>query len=70
MYLFTLFEAGPNNVGGGGFVQTENINVSVRLLIYLFHAFTSFRAQFTGSAGWTSKPFGKGFFINCKKSQR
>lgn len=27
----------------------------------------SFRAQFTGSAGWTSEPFGKGYFINYNK---
>lgn len=40
VYLFTLFEAGPNNMKGGGCIQTENIKMSVCSLIYLSHAFT------------------------------
>lgn len=40
VHLFTLFEAGPNNMKGGGCIQTENIKLSVCLLIYPFHAFT------------------------------
>lgn len=28
----------------------------------------SLRRQFTGSAGYTFKPFGEGCFINCNKS--
>lgn len=40
IYLFTLFEAGLNNMKGSGCIQTENIKLSVCLLIYLFHALT------------------------------
>lgn len=57
-HLFTLFEAGSDNIKGGGRIKTENIKLEC-VFTYLFvSCIYSFRAQFTGSAGWTSEPFG------------
>lgn len=44
-YLFTLFEAWPNNIKADCCIQTEYKEECVCSLIYLLHAFTPLEAS-------------------------